>query len=378
MQNQYFIVKYCFLLLLFITFEKHLKKLQMKKTSKKIIQSILFQHFIFWSVFIFSFYLLIFGLEGFSLQKFTPTRTLSTFLTIFYISIAVYINLLILIPYFLKRKKYISFGLLQIINIVFIITLNLFSSLLLEKANISEVNIFNEFIYEAILISLFISITTFLKLLRDWINFQEDSIKFKETQRQKLEAELKLLRGQINPHFLFNTLNNLYALSLDKSDKTPNLILKLSDLMRYMLYDCRDSYVLIDKEISFIKNYLELEKIRIGEKANVEMKVNGSTGLQQIAPLLFIPFIENAFKHGCNRQLNHSFIKINFDIEKQGVIKFCIENTKEDKDYLKDTKYSGIGIENVKKRLILLYPEKHSLKISDNQNVFKVELIIEL
>ncbi len=350
----------------------------MKKTSKKIIQSILFQHFIFWSVFIFSFYLLIFGLEGFSLQKFTPTRTLSTFLTIFYISIAVYINLLILIPYFLKRKKYISFGLLQIINIVFIITLNLFSSLLIENANISEVNIFNEFIYEAILISLFISITTFLKLLRDWINFQEDSIKFKETQRQKLEAELKLLRGQINPHFLFNTLNNLYALSLDKSDKTPNLILKLSDLMRYMLYDCRDSYVLIDKEISFIKNYLELEKIRIGDKANVEMKVNGSTGLQQIAPLLFIPFIENAFKHGCNRQLNHSFIKINFDIEKQGVIKFCIENTKEEKDYLKDTKYSGIGIENVKKRLILLYPEKHSLKISDNQNVFKVELIIEL
>ncbi len=349
----------------------------MKQTSKKIIQSILFQHIMFWGIFVFSFYLLIFGLEGFSLKNFTLTRTLSTFITIFYISIAVYINLLILIPYFLKRKKYISFGLLQILNIIFIITLNLFSSLLIERASIKEVNVFNEFIYEAILISLFLSITTFLKLLRDWINFQEDSLNFKETQRQKLEAELKLLRGQINPHFLFNTLNNLYALSLDKSDKTPNLILKLSDLMRYMLYDCRDSYVLIDKEISFIKNYLELEKIRIGEKANVDMKVNGSTGLQQIAPLLFIPFIENAFKHGTNRQLNHSFIRIIFDLEKQGVIKFSIENSKEDKEYLKDKKYSGIGIENVKKRLTLLYPEKHSLKISDNQNVFKVELILE-
>lgn len=349
----------------------------MKKTSKKIIQSILFQHFIFWSVFIFSFYLLIFGLEGFSLKNFTPTRTLSTFLTIFYIAIAVYINLLVLIPYFLKRKKYISFGLLQIANIIVIIAFNIATSLIIENASISQVNVFNEFIYEAILISLFISITTFLKLLRDWINFQEDAIKYKETQRQKLEAELKLLRGQINPHFLFNTLNNLYALSLDKSEKTPNLILKLSDLMRYMLYDCRDSYVLIDKEISFIKNYLELEKIRIGEKANVDMQVKGSTGLQQIAPLLFIPFIENAFKHGCNRQLNHSFIKIIFDFEKQGVLKFSIENTKEDKEYIKDKKYSGIGIENVKKRLTLLYPEKHSLKISDNQNIFKVELIIE-
>ena len=349
----------------------------MKKTSKKIIQSILFQHLIFWGFFIFSFFLLIFGLEGFSFRNFTIIRNLSSFITIFYIAIAVYINLLILIPYFLKRKKYISFVLFQLLNIVFIITLNLFSSLLIEKASIEQINILNEFIYEAILISLFISITTFLKLLRDWINYQDDSINFKETQRQKLEAELKLLRGQINPHFLFNTLNNLYALSLDKSDKTPDLILRLADLMRYMLYECRDSYVLIDKEIHFLKNYLELEKIRIGETANVELKVMGSTGLQQIAPLLFIPFIENAFKHGTNRQANHSFIKILFDLEKQGAIRFVIENTKEEKETFVDKKYSGIGIENVKKRLTLLYPEKHSLKITDNKNIFKVELILE-
>lgn len=350
----------------------------MKKTSKKIIKSIIFQHLLFWGVFIFSFYLLIFGLEGFSMRSFTPTRTLSAFITIFYISIAVYINLLILIPLFLKRKKYISFALLQILNMIIIITLNLFTSLLIEKASLSQVNVFNEFIYESILISLFISITTFLKLLRDWINYQDDSIKFKETQRQKLEAELKLLRGQINPHFLFNTLNNLYALSLDKSDKTPDLILRLSDLMRYMLYDCRDSYVIIDKEISFIKNYLELEKIRIGEKANIELNVIGNTHSLQISPLLFIPFIENAFKHGSNRQINHSFIKITFDFEKQGFVKFVIENTKDDKEHLTDKKYSGIGIENVKKRLLLLYPEKYKLKIADNHTVFRVELIIEL
>lgn len=349
----------------------------MKLTSRKIIQSILFQHFIFWSFLIFSIFLLIFGLEGFLFQNFTPIRILSVFVSVFYIAVAVYINLLFLIPRFLKRKKYLSFGLLQFANIILFFLLNFYTSVLLENNSVSQINMINEFIYEAILISLFISITTFLKLLRDWINYQEDSIKYKETQRQKLEAELKLLRGQINPHFLFNTLNNLYALSLDKSDKTPDLILKLSDLMRYMLYDCRDSYVLIDKEISFIKNYLELEKIRIGEKANVDMKVMGSTGLQHIAPLLFIPFIENAFKHGTNRLLNHSFIKILFDLEKNGVIRFVIENTKDEKEHFIDKKYSGIGIENVKKRLSLLYPDKHSLKITDNQNIFKVELILE-
>jgi sensor histidine kinase YesM len=351
----------------------------MKQLSKKISQSILFQHLVFWGVLIFSVFLLFFGLGGFSFSSFTSIRILSTFTTIFYIAVSVYINLFFLIPRFLKRKKYISFVLLQFINIIVFFLLNFFTSVLLEY-KLSVINyklILIEFIYEFILISLFLSITSFLKFLRDWIDYQEDSINFKETQRQKLEAELKLLRGQINPHFLFNTLNNLYALSLDKSEKTPNMILHLSDLMRYMLYECRDNSVLINKEINFIKNYLELEKIRIGEKASIEMKIMGSTGLQQIAPLLFIPFIENAFKHGINKQLEASFIRIIFDMEKQGIVKFIIENTKDNKDLIIDKAYSGIGIENVKKRLSLLYPDKYSLKITDNQNIFRVELIIE-
>ncbi|MFZ4400649.1 MAG: sensor histidine kinase [Bacteroidales bacterium] len=351
----------------------------MKQISKKITQNILFQHLVFWAILIFSIFFLFFGLGGFSFSSFTSIRILSTFSTIFYIAVAVYINLIFLIPRFLKKKKYISFVLIQLLNIFVFFLLNFFTSVLLEY----KLSVFNlqliiiEFLYEFVLISLFLSITSFLKFLRDWIDYQEDSIKFKETQRQKLEAELKLLRGQINPHFLFNTLNNLYALSLDKSEKTPSMILHLSDLMRYMLYECRDNYVLIDKEINFIKNYIELEKIRIGEKANIEMKIMGSTGLQQIAPLLFIPFIENAFKHGVNKQLDFSFIRIVFDLEKIGIIKFMIENTKDNKEQFVDKMYSGIGIENVKKRLSLLYPEKYSLKITDNQNIFRVELIIE-
>ena len=291
----------------------------MKQISKKITQNFLFQHLMFWAVLIFSIFLLFFGLGGFSFSVFSSIRILSIFITIFYIAVAVYINLFFLIPRFLKKKKYISFALLQMLNIISFFLLNFFTSLLLEYkisviGSISYKILLIEFLYELVLISLFLSITSFLKFLRDWIDYQEDSINIKETQRQKLEAELKLLRGQINPHFLFNTLNNLYALSLDKSEKTPAMILHLSDLMRYMLYECRDNYVLIDKEINFIKNYLELEKIRMGEKANIEIKILGSTGLQQITPLLFIPFIENAFKHSVNKQLSDSFIRIIFDL----------------------------------------------------------------
>jgi len=351
----------------------------MRQLSKKVTQNSLFQHLVFWAILILSVFLLFFGLGGFSFSSFNSIRILSTFTTIFFIAVAVYTNLFFLIPRFLKKKKYISFVLLQLINIIAFFLLNFFTSVLLEyKLSVFNIKlILIEFVFEFIIISLFLSITSFLKFLSDWIDYQEDSINFKETQRQKLEAELKLLRGQINPHFLFNTLNNLYALSLDKSEKTPAMILHLSDLMRYMLYECRDNHVLIDKEINFIKNYIELEKIRIGEKAIIEMKIMGSTGLQQIAPLLFIPFIENAFKHGVNKQLDHSFIRIIFDFEKSGIIKFIIENTKDNKEQFIDKKFSGIGIENVKKRLSLLYPDKYSLKITDNQKIFRVELIIE-
>ncbi len=354
----------------------------MKLSVKKISQSFLFQHLIFWAILIFSIFLLFFGLGGFSIKLFSTIRIVSIFITIFYIAVAVYINLFFLIPKFLKKKKYIRFALLQLLNIIIFFLLNFFTSLFIEY-RVSAYNadffkiLFLEFIYEFVLISLFLSITSFLKFLRDWIDYQEDSINIKETQRQKLEAELKLLRGQINPHFLFNTLNNLYGLSLDKSEKTPNMILHLSDLMRYMLYECRDNFVMIDKEINFIKNYLELEKIRIGDKASIDLKVKGNTNSQQIAPLLFIPFIENAFKHGINKQLEHSVIKIIFDLEKTGVIKFTIENTIDNNEHFIDKQFSGIGVENVKKRLSLLYPDKYSLKITDNQNIFKVELIIE-
>jgi len=345
--------------------------------NKKVFGSIWFQHLVFWLVLIFCNLLLIFGLSGFNFKIFTPLRILSTFVSIFYFAVAVYINLFFLLPAFLKKKKYISFALLHVLMVSLIIVLNMSTTLIVEGASIKDYNIIFEFIFEFILISLLISVTTFMKFLREWIRFQGESIKYKETQSQKLESELKLLRGQINPHFLFNTLNNLYSLSLDKSDKTPSLILKLSDLMRYMLYDCRDNLVSIEKEITFISNYIELEKIRVGEHVNIKMEIKGDFGNLLISPFLFIPFVENAFKHGCNKSNESSFINIFIDFEAKGEIEFLVENCKEQKNSSEKTKYSGIGIENAKKRLLMLYPDKHELEINDNEKTFRVRLSIK-
>lgn len=345
--------------------------------NKKIFSSIWFQHLIFWLVLIFCNLLLIFGLSGFNFKIFTPLRIISTLISIFYFAIAVYINLFFLLPVYLKKKKYIRFSLLHIIMVSGIIALNILTTLLVEGASIKDYNIVFEYIFEFILISLLISVTTFLKFLREWIRFKEESIKFKEAQSQKLESELKLLRGQINPHFLFNTLNNLYSLSLDKSDKTPSLILKLSDLMRYMLYDCRDNLVSVEKEITFISNYIELEKIRVGDDVSIKIQIKGNYADLLISPFLFIPFVENAFKHGCYKSYNSSFINILFDFEKKGEIRFFIENCKEQKLSSEKSKYSGIGIENVKKRLSILYPEKYEIEINDGKNSYSVQLTIK-
>ncbi len=189
---------------------------------------------------------------------------------------------------------------------------------------------------------------------------------------------MKALKAQINPHFLFNTLNNIYSLTLDKSDKAPNLVLKLSDLMRYILYDCNDRYVLLEKELEFVTNYLELQKIRLDDSIPVKMEVKGSAARSKIAPLLFEPLIENAFKHGAYGRNNNGFVNILFNFEDKNQIELSIENRSERMWNKEREKNSGIGIKNVIRRLELLYPEKHRLEIKDEDNLFKVILQIDL
>ncbi len=209
-----------------------------------------------------------------------------------------------------------------------------------------------------------------IKLLKYWYANQQAQ---QVLTQEKLQAELKFLKTQIHPHFLFNTLNNLYALTLKKSDKAPEMVLKLSELINYMLYECKSDQVPLSKEIKFIRNYVDIEKMRYGDKLDVDLKITGNIGERKIAPLILLPFVENSFKHGASENLSQSWVKISVDSHTDHLI-IKVENSKSGENGQNGD--AGIGIQNVRRRLDLLYNGKHELKIINGEETFLVVLSI--
>lgn len=211
-----------------------------------------------------------------------------------------------------------------------------------------------------------------LRLSVDWFdNFQKQ----KELKKQNLKTELALLRSQINPHFLFNTLNNINSFSQNDPEKTSFAIIKLSDIMRYMLYEASEEKVLLNKEIEYIYNLIELQKLRYKENDFVSFKVEGDIHSKMIPPMLFLPFIENAFKHGKLSVTNG--IEIYIKIEKNEIFFNCSNQIKELNDTEKE-QFGGVGIKNIERRLELLFPSHYRMNISEKNNVYLVELKIQL
>jgi len=212
---------------------------------------------------------------------------------------------------------------------------------------------------------------TIFKLFKYWFKKQQE---WMQAEKEKVTAELQLLKAQVHPHFLFNTLNNIYSFSLEQSPKTPGMILKLSSLLSYMLYDCKAEEVLLEKETEIMKNYIDLEKERYGNKIEISWDIEGDVKDKYIAPLLMLPFLENAFKHGTSEQLEKPWLSVDMSV-KQDLLRCKIANSKN--EFVPLSK-NGIGIQNVKKRLEFLYPGKHELKMNDEGNFFVVSLLIEL
>lgn len=205
-------------------------------------------------------------------------------------------------------------------------------------------------------------------------------ISTQQTELKRLNADLELnyLKAQMNPHFLFNSLNNIYSLSLQRSDKTPGLVLQLSDLMRYMLYECNAPSVPLDRELQFLRDYTDLEKVRHGEKVRIDFTVKGDTQQKMIAPLMLLPFVENAFKHGVNAQLGPAWVEIHFDADAPaGGCSFEVRNNKPAQHEHAQRRHGGIGLENARKRLDLLYPGKYNLDITDESSLYAIRLIID-
>lgn len=297
--------------------------------------------------------------------------------------LAVYVNLYVLIPRFLKQKNYIFyiFWLILLLTVSSLLIQFLFIFPLRNLLNFNNgLNSFNTNLHSAYFFATlaYVGITSFLKFIKDWISLQDLNLKLAKIERQKLEAELNTLKGQLNPHFLFNSLNNIYSLALIKSDKVPELILKLSDLMRHIIYESKEKFIPLEKEIEFVNNFISLQKIRTSEKTKIQYQIKGKIPSARIAPLLFEPFIDNAFKHGLPGTERDDFIIIQFDFTNPDELFFNLENNYEEHNEW-NKKHSGIGIENVKKRLKLLYkPEDYKLKINKKNKIHRVSLRLKL
>lgn len=222
-----------------------------------------------------------------------------------------------------------------------------------------------------------VAIVASFHLSKHWYKHQQAAMQLeqatKEMEKEKLAAELKLLKSQINPHFLFNTLNNLYSLTLNHSEKSPEVVYKLSQLMSYMLYDSNQSEVSLEREVEYIQNYISLERIRY-TNLDISMNVFDDVNNIRVAPLLILPFVENSFKHGASNQLSNGFIRIDIGVQAQTLV-IKVENSKVIPEVPR--RPSGIGLQNLKKRLELIYPNRHTLQIFDEEDVYLVTLRIE-
>jgi two-component system LytT family sensor kinase len=311
------------------------------------------------------------------LFHFVPINDGRAFLRIF-LSLALmifffYSNAFILIPKLLQAKKIVFYSLSVIAFVVFTAYSNALIQLLLNPEITKKPDLFNTAWNSGLFASIAAwIISSGLKITGEWFRSEE---KRKSTEHEKLRSELSFLRTQVNPHFLFNALNNIYALENKKSAHTGEAILKLSDLVRYMLYETSSEKVPIENEIEYIKNYIDLQKLGIAGELNISFNVTGKTDGKIIEPMLLIPLVENAFKHGLHHKENTpTAIMLVVDNDE---LFLKVENYFKENSVTMD-KTKGIGLTNLKKRLELLYPGKHELNIEKVDGRFIASLKLNL
>lgn len=293
------------------------------------------------------------------------------------INIAIfYINYLLILPAFLDRKRYLWCAFTMVFLILFssffkcALAYYFYDLVLLRPEEKQVMTFWNYYGSAAIVGCFFIFLSTVLKFMRDW--FMNEKIKSK-LENEKLISELAFLKSQINPHFLFNSLNNIYSLAYKRSGKTPEAILKLSEIMRYMLYESNENKVALSDEIRYLENYIELQKLRFKDDAFINFEISGEILDQKISPLILIPFVENAFKHGmATDRENPITIAMNITA---GKLFFQVINRKSHQN--KD-KAGGIGLQNVKRRLDLIYKDQYRFHIEDTPDIYNCELYLNL
>ncbi|MFT6811112.1 MAG: two-component system LytT family sensor kinase [Saprospiraceae bacterium] len=298
-----------------------------------------------------------------------------------YHGVWIYVNYLLaafiinywLLPTFFYQRKYVAFGLAVLVVLLIAIVIEEFWLEKMIFPNTRRGDTFPGVIR---------SLTMMMPILMVFVGFKFAwDLQTKERQLEKMqsavtESQLQFLNSQINPHFLFNNLNNLYSYALENSPKTPKIILELSSILRYMLYDCREKYVPIEKEVESLNNFIKLQSLQIEERGDINFNRTGELSNQRIAPLILIVFVENCFKHSTSSMTERINIDISLHGEGNKVTMECANVYSESPNT--ENLSNGIGLENVKKRLELMYPARHALKVSDDDNVFRVHLEINL
>jgi len=336
-------------------------------------------HILFWIV-VMGYFAIFYGYPDNIVESFS--NNIYSFL--FYI-FNVYFTLYVLVPRFLIKERYLIFIVLVILITTVIVLIEryiVFTIIFPEWGK--EVNFLE---LRRLLIYLFynysiLAAAILIKFVKIWY---KNKIEANELEKKQIETELKLkqaeltiLKAQIHPHFLFNTLNNLYGLTLNKSDKAPEVVIKISELLDYILYECSTPKVKLTNELKHIKNYIGLEEIRYNKKLKIDYTENGIDETFEVAPLLFLPFIENSFKHGASEMVSGAWIKIYFNVNVKKLSFKVVNSINANKDSNILNYEDGIGLNNVKKRLELLYKNKYELNINIDKSIFSVNLDIEL
>ena len=341
---------------------------------EKIVRNRILQHTIFLSI---SLYFLLRNFQASS--ALAPTDYIYTGIFSIFIIVAVYLNLLILIPRLFQEGKYILyFFLLGLFLAIMTYLQIIFFDVIVGYAFpgyylISYFDYLETMKYFVIMVG----ISSLLHFSKSWFHYKESQAILVQTQKEKTAAELETLKNQINPHFLFNSLNSIYSLVLKKSNIAPQALIKLSDSMRFIIYESNEEKVLLEKEIAFISDYIELQKLRMSGKDQLEYIIDGNFHDLKIAPLLMIPIIENAFEYGIKGGIEDSFLIINIVVTDNSLT-LIVKNNLGTVDNVERTKAKGMGLVNLRKRLELIYPERHHLNIEQLDDTFSVNLKIDL
>ncbi|GAB2796778.1 histidine kinase [Rhabdobacter roseus] len=296
---------------------------------------------------------------------------------VLFMALIAYVNYFYFLPRFLAHKKAGRYLLEFIGPLVLLIGLNIAVKRLIYGGTSLPAASFlytSRFVVQHVISTLFIvAFISTLKLAEGWFELEANK---KEIENERLNAELRFLKAQINPHFLFNTLNNLYYLAFTQSPNTTEVIAKLSQMMRYMIHDSNHPKVPLSKEIEYMQNYISLEQLRLNNQIPIGFEVLGNPSQVLIVPFIFITFLENAFKHGVSNNFAEAWVNVRIEIEGTQCT-YRVENSKlPAADALGEK--SGIGLQNLERRLQLSYPHQHELRIEDTPELYSVQLTLSL